>query len=144
MRRWNTIQNWCTSFARGAIGCAVLALAGSLQAADAKPADPAAGVVVGEPASITLEPGNFVLNGKRARQQLIVTAKYASGELRDLTPAAVYTSSAPTIASVANGVVLPVADGSAKIAVKIGALEAAVDVTVKGMGQPTLVSFKND
>ena len=67
-------------------------------AADAAPAKPAAPVVVvGEPASITVIPEKFELNGKRARQQLLVTGQYANNELRDLTPAVEYLSTAPTL-----------------------------------------------
>ena len=39
-------------------------------------------VTVGKPAGLAFEPASFELAGKRAFQQLLVTAKYASGEVR--------------------------------------------------------------
>jgi hypothetical protein len=114
-----------------------------VRAAEA-PASGSAAVIVGEPTAITLEPGKFDLTGTRSRQHLIVTGKYASGEVRDLTPAATFTSSAPAIVKVENGLAVPVADGAAQIVAQIGALQAAVEVNVKAMAQATPVSFKND
>src|SRR5258708_23502885 len=43
-------------------------------------------VVVGDLAAISIAPETVVLSGKRARQQLIVTGQYATGELRYRTP----------------------------------------------------------
>jgi hypothetical protein len=108
---------------------------------------PAAGsrpaIVVGEPATITLVPEKIVLTGKRARQQVIVTGQYANAELRDLTPAAEFVSVAPQIVKIENGVLLPVANGTAQVVAKISGKEAKADVTVQGMDQPAPVSFKN-
>jgi hypothetical protein len=108
---------------------------------------PAAGqkpaVVVGDPTTITLIPEKIVLNGKRARQQVIVTGQYANSELRDLSPAAELVSTAPQIVKIENGVLLPVANGAAQVIAKISGKEAKVDVTVQGMELPAPVSFKN-
>jgi len=100
-------------------------------------------VVVGDPATITLAPERIVLSGKRARQQLIVTGQYANNEVRDLTPAAEFVSTAPAILKIEQGVAYPVANGAAQVVARISGKEAKVDVTVQGLEQPSLVSFKN-
>ncbi|MGE5195629.1 MAG: DUF1553 domain-containing protein [Deltaproteobacteria bacterium] len=100
-------------------------------------------VVVGDPATIALVPEKIVLTGKRARQQVIVTGQYANKDVRDLTPAAEFVSTAPQIIKIENGVVLPVANGTAQVVAKISGKEAKVDVTVQGMEQPAPISFKN-
>jgi hypothetical protein len=108
---------------------------------------PAAGtrpaIVVGDPATITVVPEKIVLTGKRARQQVIVTGQYANNELRDLTLAAELASTSPQIVKVENGVILPVANGTAQVVAKISGKEAKTDVTVQGLEQPAPVSFKN-
>lgn len=119
------------------IGMGACSLPGGL-AAESAPA-----IDVGTPTEITVEPVKFELNGSRSQQQLIVTGKYANGEVRDLTPVAVFTSSADAVAKVANAVVLPTADGSAQVTATVGALKAVAEASVKNMAQPTPVSFKN-
>src|SRR5690606_30586417 len=117
------------------IGCAILAPRAELRAA----ADPAE-----QPVRISLEPGDFTLIGVRAQQQLTVTGTYASGEVRDLTADAVYSSSAPAIAAVEHAIVRSAGDGAAVVTARLGDLSASVAVTVTKMNQPTLVSFKNE
>ena len=110
--------------------------------ADEKPAD-INGVVVGQPTEITVEPAQFALINKRTQQQLMVTGKYANGEVRDLTGVATYASSADNFAKVETAVVRPVADGSGTITVKVGNLEAKANFTVQNQGAPAPISFKN-
>ncbi|MCH8828180.1 MAG: DUF1553 domain-containing protein [Planctomycetes bacterium] len=93
--------------------------------------------------ALQLLPGKVVLQGKRARQQLIVTGRFGAKDLRDLTAAVKYTSSNPQVARVADGIVRPVSDGTAKITVRTGSLSATVDVVVSGMKKPSPVSFQN-
>ncbi|MDB5337560.1 MAG: hypothetical protein JWN70_3179, partial [Planctomycetaceae bacterium] len=98
---------------------------------------------VGTPTELLVEPAKFELNGSRAQQQIIVTGKYANGEMRDLTSVAVFTSSADAISKIDRSLVKPVADGSAQITATVGALKAVAEATIKNMAQPTPVSFKN-
>jgi len=99
-------------------------------------------VVAGNPESLMLEPAGFTLISKRVRQQLLVTAKYKSGELRDLTAVAEYSSSNPKVIRIEAGVALPVGDGTARITAKIAGKTAAVDVTVKGTATTHPFSFQ--
>ncbi len=98
---------------------------------------------VGTPTEIIVDPAKFELNGTRAQQQIIVTGKYANGEMRDLTTVAVFTSSADAVSKVDRSVAKPVADGTVQITATVGALKAVAEATVKNMAQPTPVSFKN-
>lgn len=114
-------------------------------AAEEGAAQPAAApaVAVGQPTGLEVIPAKFDLAGPRTRQQLVVTGQYGTGHVQDLTSAATYSSSDEKIVRIDKGVAYPVADGAAKITVKVADREAAIDVTVKGMGVPSPVSFKN-
>ncbi len=96
------------------------------------------------PQKILLEPAKFELNGKRARQQMLVTGLHTETDLRDATHLVEFTSSNPGVVRVENGVAFPVANGSAQIRVKLGNLEAVAETLVSHMEQPSPVSFKNE
>lgn len=96
-----------------------------------------------EPAAISVMPAQFELIGGRSRQLLVTTGAFANNEVRDLTAGAELVSTAPAVARVENGVVYPVADGSAEIIVRAGGKECKATVAVKGMQLPAPVSFKN-
>ncbi len=100
-------------------------------------------VVVGQPTGLTLAPEKVVLTGKRSRQQVIATGQYANNELRDLTTAVQFVSSAPQIAKIERGVITPVANGVAQIIAIVSGHAAKIDVTVQGLEQPSPISFKN-
>ncbi len=110
----------------------------ALLADDAKP------VEVGSPQKILLEPTSFTLLGGRARQQLIVTGVYATGEVRDLTSVTQLTSSNDAIASVQNTKVVPAANGECQITATINGLTATVACQVLKIEQPSPISFKHE
>lgn len=101
-------------------------------------------VDVGQPSSILLEPARFELLGKRSRQQLIVTGKYSGEEVRDLTPAATFTSSHPEIVTIENSIALPKGNGEATITASVGGQTFSVPVVVKNLEAPAPISFKNE
>lgn len=140
LQRW--MPNRRIRFCLG-LGAGLLALVYAGQPSAALAAD-AAGVVVGEPASIGLVPEKFDLSGNRSRQQIVVTGMYATNEVRDLTSAAEMVSTAPQIVKIEKGVAYPVANGTAEIVVKVGGKEAKAAVTVKGLEVAHPVSFKNE
>eukprot|EP00913_Durusdinium_trenchii_P008938 g8404.t1 len=100
-------------------------------------------VTIGKPTSLEILPSRVVLQGRRSQQQLVISGDYAGKEFRDLTSVAAYTSSNPAVAVVKNAIVHPVSDGSSTITVKVAGKQATVDVLVKGMKQPSPVSFQN-
>jgi hypothetical protein len=127
-----------------ALGAALalsVALAGAISPTRADEAD----TLRGTPSSVAIEPANPSLVGRRATAQLIVTAAYPEGSVRDLTRALAWTSLNPEIAVVSpKGQVVPVADGTATIVARGGSLEAQTTVTVSKMGEPAPVSFRHD
>lgn len=101
--------------------------------------------LIGQPASVAVEPANQTLDGRRASAQLIATAAYPDGSVRDLSRALTWTSLNPEIATVTpKGRVLPVADGTATIVARGGSVEAQATVHVTRMGEPAPVSFRRD
>ena len=99
-------------------------------------------VEVGQPARIEVFPAAIKLTGPRSQTQLVVTGHYADGSLQDLTKASQFASTKSEIATVANGVVRPHADGHSEIAVVVAGRAAIVPVQVRDMARPQPVSFE--
>jgi len=140
---------FATSLGRLRAGGLIASVMGlvALSAAAAEPKGAAVSpgsIAVGDPAGISIVPESFTLSGARSRQQVIITGQYASGELRDLTPAAELVSSDVKVARVENGVVYPVADGVATIVAVVSGKAAKAQVTVQGTANPHPASFKNE
>ncbi len=116
---------------------------------DAKPKAPG----LGDPGPITevqidtgrTVNGGIVLDGQDARQQLVVTAKHATGQLRDLTSTATYEVNPPGIVHVEkSGLVVPQSDGTATITARPASGPAGtIQVTVAHFGNDPLVNFPN-
>lgn len=123
---------WCLLIA------AMAAFAAVVEAADTP-----ATIEVGQPTGVVLEPAKFDLLGKRSQQQLLVTGKYGE-DVRDLTAAAVFTSSNPAVVKVDGSVAHPVSNGEATITAAVGGQSVVVPVVVKNMESPAPVSFKNE
>ena len=84
------------------------------------------------PASLAVAPAEFVLQGLRSRQPLLVTGNFGESEA-DFTATAKYESSNPEVAVVdARGRVTPKGDGSAEIVVRHAGREARAQVSVSG------------
>lgn len=118
-------------------------------AEDAKPrgaglGDPGALVEVHVDSGRNVE-GGFTLDGQDARQQLVVTGKHATGQLRDLTGTVTYETTPEGIVSVEkSGLVVPRADGTATITAKTEQGTAGtIKVTVIHFGNDPLVNFPN-
>ena len=101
-------------------------------------------VLVGEPSTIELEPKTIQFKGNRSQQQLLLTAKYGSTEIRDLTSLPAFTTSNPKVVTIKGGVARPVGNGTATITATVGKLTATAQVTVVGADLPSPVSFKNE
>lgn len=111
----------------------------SARAAD----DPA--VLIGTPETVAIAPGEATLQGRRATRQLIVSATYADGSVRDLTRVLEWVSLNPDIAVVtAKGRVLPKSNGAATIVARRGSVEVKTAVKVEKLEQPAPVSFRRD
>jgi hypothetical protein len=127
----------CRTF-RGVIASFALLLVVAAQA-DAQ-AD-----LIGTPKGVAIESADGPVVGRRATRQLIATATYDDGSVRDLTRALAWSSSDPNIAVISDkGQVRPVANGTVTITCRGGSVEAQTTVTVQGMDKPAPVSFRND
>jgi hypothetical protein len=101
--------------------------------------------ITGQPAALTVQPAVVTLAGPHATRQLLVTARYADGSLRDVTPFAQLASEAPAIAAVdATGFVSAKGNGTTALVIKAGGQTAKVPVTVKDFEKPQPVSFRRE
>ena len=89
--------------------------------------------------------GGFTLDGQDARQQLVVTGKFATGQVRDLTGGASYEVAPEGIVRVdSTGLVVPLADGSATITATSDAGPAgSIKAHVIHFGNEAAVNFAN-
>ncbi len=93
---------------------------------------------------LTLAPQNVTLQGKDARQRLIVTATGA-GRTRDRTRDAVFQTETPGIVEVsADGVVSPVSDGTGIVTATVDGSRAQVLVRVVQADRHLPVTFERD
>ena len=82
-----------------------------------------------EPKKLEIYPPKVELTGPHDQQRLGLLAEFADGTHRDLSRSAAFTISDPKIARIENGVVIPVGDGSATIAVQAAGLTATLGST---------------
>lgn len=96
------------------------------------------------PRRLSTEPDNIVLGGARSRQRLLVTAEYDGGLSRDVSGVCRFQSSAPTVVTTdEDGVLQPVANGSATITVSLGDKQTTVPVSVTRI-EDEAYNFKRD
>src|SRR5262245_35058279 len=100
--------------------------------------------VIGQTTALLVQPERIVLSGPRAREQVVVTGKYADGSIRDLTPF-VELSIEGGVATVQDGgYLVPVKSGDGSLLVKAGGATAKVALSVKDFDTPQPVSFRRD
>jgi hypothetical protein len=105
---------------------------------------------LGEPGTLTAISfelaGQPVLRGKNARQQVVVTGKYTSGQLHDLTQRVAYRVDNPKILRIdATGFIVPLADGEATITARDpGGQETTLKLTVERCTEQLPVNFANE
>jgi hypothetical protein len=89
-------------------------------------------------------PMTFVLDGKDARQRLIVT-ETTGGRSFDCTALVTFACSEPTIAAVSpDGIVSPVGDGKAIVSATLNGRSASATVTVRNAASYRPVTFERD
>src|SRR4051794_27708694 len=132
------------------LGCLVMGCV--TLAADAPAAKPKA-PGLGDPGKLTgieietgrLADGKFILAGRDAAQQLVVTGKYDSGQVRDYSSKAKYEVTPAGIVKVdETGYVTPIAEGEATIhVVADGGLDANIKTQVTHLVQDKPINFAN-
>src|SRR5689334_15535683 len=93
---------------------------------------------------LTLTPGEIVLHGHAARQRPLVT-RSENGRSSDVTRKAVFPSDTPAVARVtADGIVMPVADGTTIITATLGGRQARATGKVVDGARLAPVTFERD
>lgn len=95
------------------------------------------------PATPTTRP--TTLRGPDARLQLVVTAAYSTGQLRDRTHAVRYTAEPSNVVSISpSGDVAPLANGTAQVtATDTSGLSASIPIVVDHFASPDPINFAN-
>jgi hypothetical protein len=127
------------------LAVAVCCLAASWPVAASPPSDPAKRAeAIGQPTALAVQPETVTLAGPRARQQLIVTGRYADGSVRDLTALCEFGTSSPSVRIDEGGWLAPLQDGKATVTVSAAGKRIEVPVEVREFKQPKPVSFRNE
>jgi hypothetical protein len=101
--------------------------------------------LIGQPAALAAEPPTVTLAGPHAMQQLVVTARYADGSVRDLTALVKISSESPAVAAAEDaGFILPKKNGTTALVIQAGGKSVRVPVTVKDYEKPQPVSFRRE
>ena len=149
-------RTWCSCFPALAAALAVTLSYASFANAQT-PADEKKPVVaapgLGDPGALiglTVQAGPedvpmTVLRGSDARQQVVVTGNYSSGQVRDLTRDVIYTPKPSGIIEIDNtGMVTPLADGEVTIQVAVpNGPKAGLKLQVTHYGAEVPVNFPN-
>jgi hypothetical protein len=99
---------------------------------------------VGAPAKLVVYPKDVKLSGPRDEQRVIVLGVWADGRTWDLTRSATVTSTNAKVATAEKGLVRPVADGSAALAVEASGAKANIPMTVEKTTADVPVSFARE
>jgi hypothetical protein len=101
--------------------------------------------LIGSVQSLEVSPTSVTLTGSRDVQQLVVTGKYANGQLRDLT-SVIETKIEPSdVVELQDGLFLRgKKDGTAKLTLTANGKTASVAITVSKMTDAIPASFRND
>ena len=101
--------------------------------------------VADPPQSLTLFPGDVLLTGPQAGQQLVVQAMLGSGYENDVTSQAKITSRDSSVVTIdTGGIVRPVSNGRTKVEAELSGVTASVSVEVRDFDKPFVPSFLND
>jgi Protein of unknown function (DUF1553)/Protein of unknown function (DUF1549) len=112
----------------------------------AVPTDPSErSALIGQPTELVIADKALSLVGPRAVQQLVVSAKYADGQLRDVTPFVTATATPADVLDIGEGLFLRgKKDGTATLTLRAADKTVSVTVTVKDQAKANAVSFRND
>ncbi len=136
------VQRPIPGLAIGSFLALIVAASAVGQAADIK------GPGLGDPGKLVSlkieQPHKLVIRGRDARQQLIVTGHYTSGQLRDLTAQATYSVAPSGVVRVdSSGFVMPQGNGTATVTATIQGIKATTQVEVTQIDEQIPINFPN-
>ena len=92
--------------------------------------------------ALSVYPQQIKLDGKRQRQQIVVTGVLSNKNISDVTDVVTYAVSDPSVLRISkSGRVVPISDGQATITVQLGSLKQSIQATVANQSSPDYVSF---
>ena len=92
--------------------------------------------IIGQPATLIVQPARVSLTGLRSVQQLVVSGNYADGTVRDLTSVVEARLEGSNV-TLGDGLFLEaVKPGSGSLLIQAGSLKVSVPVTVSGGESP--------
>jgi len=101
--------------------------------------------MIGDPIALDVVPSSITLDGPRASQQLLVTARYADGSLRDLTRFSVFHLAESGLLSVSDaGLVTGRRGGAMDLEVQVGEQRVRVPVTIRNADAAQPISFRRE
>jgi len=93
---------------------------------------------------VEAEDGKLTIRGRDARQQLVVTGQYSSGQLRDHTHGVTFSANPADIVAIdETGLATPLKDGDATVKASFKGKETTVVVHVEGVARQIPINFKN-
>lgn len=98
---------------------------------------------VSHAADIAVFPKDVQLTGAEARQQILVQEVHGSLIGRQIREEVAYQSADPAIATIENGIIIPVGNGQTTISVTAHGESLSIPVTVQKLGEPHGWSFRN-
>jgi len=132
-----------TRISIASVACALLLSGPAFAAPPVEAADRAA--VIGTPSAVDVVPAAVSLSGIRDAKQLVFSAKYPDGTVRDLSAVAAAKVEPAGIVELQDGLYLrPKKNGTSTVTITAGGKESKVAVTVAGMDQASPASFRRD
>ena len=101
--------------------------------------------IIGDPIALDVAPKSIRLAEARAGQQILVTARYADGSVRDLTSLCEWDAGDSELIEVTkHGFVTGRADGATKLDIRVGDEGVSLPVTISNSKQPQPISFRRE
>lgn len=100
--------------------------------------------LIGKPAALDVSPAQVELVSPRDGVQVLVTARYDDGSMRDVTAACEVTCEKPDLVNLESGWVSPRQAGSGKLRIRAGQKEVTIPVVVRPLDQAEHPSFRRE
>jgi hypothetical protein len=100
--------------------------------------------LVGQPVALQVQPETITLTGPRSRQQVVVSARYADGSVRDVTPFCEIIVEGGIARADDGGYLRPKKNGTALVVATAGGQSGRAILEVKDLHKPQPVQFRSE